>query len=257
MSTYVLITEILHYLAGGMLGLISAGLAGHFGYRSADRLPGESRRPHCVFCLRPFRWYEIVPLFGWLLRPIFFALPCPCGKQRGLWPQPLAEITGFLLGIAAVSLAGWSWAVVPLCLGLGILPAIALVDLFFGLIPDELNIFLGFLGLLWLAASGGDVFLGLITAAGLLAFSLFLALVYSKWRGREVLGLGDVKLFTAAGLWLPVALVPWFLAAAGLIGSIFGLVWKRFGGGKEFPFAPAICLALAGSIFFELATSWD
>jgi leader peptidase (prepilin peptidase) / N-methyltransferase len=255
MSANELIIKIIQCLLGGLLGLASAGLAGHFGYRSADRLPGESLKPHCVFCLRPFQWFEIVPLFGWLLRPAFPSLPCPCGKQKGLWPQPLAEVTGFLLGVVAVALAGWSWAIVPLCLGLGLLPAIALVDLFFGLIPDGLNIILGFFGLLWLIGSGGDVFLGIITATGLLAFSLFLAIVYSKWRGREVLGLGDVKFFTAAGLWLPLVLVPWFLATAGLIGSVFGLVWKRLGGGKEFPFAPALCVALAGCVFYSLTFS--
>ena len=253
MPAHPLAIEILHHLVGGVLGLTSAGLAGHLGYRSADRLPGESRKPQCVFCLRPLQWFEFFPLFGWLLRPAFHTLPCPCGLQKGLWPQPLAEIIGFLLGMIAVALAGWSWALVPLCLGLGILPAIALVDLFFGLIPDELNKFLGLFGLIWLIASHGDIFLGLITVAGLLAFSLFMALVYSKWRGREVLGLGDVKLFTAAGFWLPVLLVPWFLVAAGLMGAVFGLAWKRLGGSKEFPFAPALCLALVGCVFYQLA----
>lgn len=245
---------ILQALLGGVLGLISASLGGHLGYRSADRLPGESRWPACVFCLRPYRLTEILPLVGWLTRRKPLQMPCPCGKQKGLWAQPAAELLGFLLGLAAVLTAGWSWDMVPLCLGLGLLPAIALVDLFFGIIPDGLNLSLGLFGFLWLLMGGGDVYLGMVTAAGLLAFSLFLALIYSKWRKREVLGLGDVKLFTAAGFWLPVLFVPWFMAAAGLLGTIFGLLWKRLGGGKEFPFAPALCVALAGALFYTLVT---
>ncbi len=252
-----LLPQILLYLFGGMLGLISAGLGGHFGYRSADRLPGESRLPHCVFCLRRLRWFEYCPLLGWLLRNQPMSLPCPCGKQKGLWAQPLAEIIGFVLGMAAVALGGWSWSVVPLCLGLGLLPAIAMVDLFFGLIPDEMNVLLGLFGFLWLLTGDGDVFMGIVTATGLLAFSLFLAIFYSKWRGQEMLGLGDVKLFAAAGLWLPVLIVPWFLFGAGAIGAAFGMLWKRAGGGKEFPFAPALCVSLAVCIFYQVyVTGW-
>lgn len=250
MEEHSLAAKILLCFLGGLLGMASAGFCAHFGYRSADRLPGESRWPECVFCLRPFKFIEILPLFGWILRRPAFS--CPCGRRNGLWAQPAAEISGFVLGVAAAALAGWSWKMIPLCLGLGTLPAIALVDLFFGLIPDGLNLFLGLCGLSWLILSGENFYLGLVTSAGLLAFSLFLAIAYSKWRGREVLGLGDVKLFTAAGLWIPVTLVPWFMFASGFLGSLFGFAWRRFGGGKEFPFAPAICAALAGIVFFSL-----
>lgn len=249
-----LFLQILHALAGGMLGLFSASLAGHFGYRSADRLPGESRAPHCVYCLRKLRWREYVPLIGWLFRPAPLLFPCPCGKQTGLWAQPLTETVGFALGVAAVAFDHGSAPVIPLCLGLGILPAIAVIDLFFGLIPDELNLALAFFGFIELATGQGNFFMGLVAAAGLLAFSLFLAILYSKWRGRDMLGLGDVKLFAAAGLWLSLPTIPWFFTIAGATGALFGALWKRGGGGKEFPFAPAICLALAGCVFYQLAT---
>ena len=241
-----------HLLIGGGLGVVSAGLGRLFGTRAADRLPGESRAPECLFCLRPYAWHEIFPLLGLLLRPNAAALPCPCGLRRGLWQQPVVEITGFLLGALAIALTGWSWAVVPLCLGLGLLPAIAMIDLSFGLIPDELNVLLGLLGLVW-TLFAGDVFLSLVTSGLLLGLGLFLALGYSKWRGREMLGLGDVKFFAAAGFWLPALLVPWFLGGAGVAGVVLGLLWRSAGGGKEFPFAPALCLSLTACVFYRLA----
>lgn len=241
-----------HLLIGGALGLLSAGLAGHYGYRAADRMPGESRSPECVYCLRQLQWHEIFPLFGWLLRPNMSALPCPCGSHKNLWSQPAAEIVGLSLGIIAVALSGWSWAILPLCLGLGLLPAIALVDFAFGLIPDELTIMLAITGFLWTAISG-DIFMGLVASAALLGLGLLLALGYSKWRGREMLGLGDVKFFAAAGLWLPLAMAPWFLALSGIIGVVVGTAWQRVFGEKEFPFAPALCSALAGCVIYQLA----
>lgn len=248
------ILPYLHILIGGLVALVAAALAGHFGIRSADRMPGESRLPQCLYCQKDLRWFECLPLVGWLARRRAILLACPCGKRIGQWAQPAAEIIGFLLGATAISLSGLSPATLALCVGLGLLPAIAVIDLMFGVIPDGLNLALGLVGIVWLLLGGGDIFLGLVVASGLLAFSLFLAIVYSKWRGRDMLGLGDVKFFTAAGLWLPVTLLPWFLAAAGVIGAIVGVVWQRISGNKESPFAPALCAALAGCLLYQLAS---
>lgn len=243
---------ILDLLKGGVLGLVAASLATSLGYRSADRLPGESRLPHCLFCMRPLQLHEYFPLFGWLFRSNAKALPCPCGKRKGLWTQPLVELAGFILGIAAILITGWSTVMIPICLGLGVLCGIALIDLAFGLIPDELNFILGALGLTALIIGQGDVFLGLVGTAGLLGLGLLLAIGYSKLRGREMLGLGDVKFFAAAGLWMPLSLIPWFLVISGALGAILGVVWRFFTHSKEFPFAPALCAALAGIIFYQL-----
>lgn len=244
----------LHILIGGLVALVTAALAGHVGLRSADRLPGERRWPQCLYCQKDLRWFECLPLFGWLARRKAVLLACPCGKKIGQWPLPAMEMIGFLLGATVISLSGLSPATLVLCIGLGLLPAIAIIDLMFGIIPDGLNLALGLVGLVWLLLGGGDVFLGLVVASGMLAFSLFLAIIYSKWRGRDMLGLGDVKFFTAAGLWLPIMLLPWFLAAAGVIGTIVGLIWQRVSGNKESPFAPALCAALAGCLLYQLAS---
>lgn len=253
----MVIISLLQILTGGLICMISAGLAGHFGYRCADRLPGESRWPSCVYCFSPLTFIRITPLIGWLMHRGGAALACPCGRRTRLWHQPAVELAGLLLGIVAttgltIESDGWTWMMLPLCMGLGILPAIILTDLSFGLIPDELNLALAVTGFLWLWLSGGDVYAGLLTAGGLLTLGLLLALGYSKLRGREMLGLGDVKFFTAAGFWLPMALVPWFLFLAGVLGGILGFAWRRAGGGREFPFAPALCVALAVLVLVDL-----
>ena len=235
------------------MGLVSASLVQQFGWRSADRLPGESRWPHCVFCLAPLTWQDVFPFFGWLLRPDVLKLPCPCARRTGLWPQPVAEGLGFALGMLGIYLVGWHLLAAPLCLGLGLLPGIALVDLYFGVMPDGSSFILALTGLVWLMLGGGDIYIALMVSASLLALGLFCAVIYSRWRGKEMLGLGDVKFFAAAGLWLEPQMAPWFLALAGLIGAATGLAWQRFGGGKESPFAPALCLSLALCIVYQVA----
>jgi leader peptidase (prepilin peptidase)/N-methyltransferase len=247
-----LIANFLHLLAGGGLGLVAAGLAMAFGWRSADRLPGESRIPQCVYCYRTFTWQDIFPLIGWLLRPDTLSFLCPCGLRKGLWQQPACEIAGFFLGVAAMYLQDWSWGAVPLCLGLGLLPAIALIDFHFGIIPDGHNILLGLMGFLFVLVNDNDIYIAVMVAAILLGVGLFFALVYSKWRGREMLGLGDVKFFAAAGFWLHPHSTPWFLAVGGIVGVAFNLLWQWSGGGKQFPFAPALCAALAGCVLYQL-----
>jgi leader peptidase (prepilin peptidase)/N-methyltransferase len=259
MSSHHIIPLILDHLAGGAMGLVSAGLACHFGMRSAERLPGESRLPRCLFCQRPLEWFEAFPLFGWLLRKDFSEMPCPCGERKNLWLHPVTEMIGAVLGMVAVTCAGahWSWLFLPLCLGLGLLPAIAMIDFSFGIIPDMLNIALGIAGAIWLMATGQDVFLGLVNCGGLLAFGLLLALGYSKLRRKEVLGLGDVKFFAAAGMWLPVMMIPWFLALSGLLGVGLGLAWQKWKKEEIFPFAPALCLALAFCVLFSVIVPMD
>ncbi len=234
------------------MGLVSASLAQQFGWRSADRLPGESRWPHCVFCQAAMTWQDVFPLFGWLLRPDTLSLSCPCTRRKNLWTQPLTEGIGFLLGVIAMYLAGWNPLVVPLCLGLGLLPGLAMVDLHFGLMPDGLSLLIGVFGLIWIALGGGDIYLALMVSASLLGLGLFCALVYSRWRKKEMLGLGDVKFFAAAGLWLQPEIAPWFLVLAGVLGAAMGLSWQRLGGGKESPFAPALCLALALCVLYQV-----
>ena len=247
-----LIAHILHLLAGGGLGLLAAALAHQFGMRSAERMPGDSRAPHCFFCLRRLTWQEISPLFSWILRPDTLQFPCPCGLRKGLWSQPVAEILGLLLGMIGMQIAGWSWMAVPLCVAIGLLVAIALIDFHFGIIPDGLNILIALLGLWWTLASGNDVWLALIVAGGLLVVGLFCALGYSRWRGQEMLGLGDVKFFAAAGLWLQPDVAPWFLSLAGVIGGVSGITWQRLGRGKEFPFGPALCLSLILCVIYQM-----
>ncbi|MDD3370420.1 MAG: A24 family peptidase [Alphaproteobacteria bacterium] len=251
-SNYHVIADLLHILAGGGIGLVSASVAMLFGSRSADRLPGESRRPQCIYCSRPLSWQDATPLLGWLLRPGLRNLPCPCGLKTGLWQQPAAEIAGFVLGMLAMYFQDWSLPAIPLCLGMGILPAIALIDFHFRIIPDELNAALGLCGFFFILARGEDVFLGMISSSILLTLGLFFALVYSRWRRKEMLGLGDVKFFAASGLWLHPHTVATFLALGGIFGLIFNLLWRRISEEKQFPFAPALCLSLFVCVIYKL-----
>jgi len=172
-----------------------------------------------------------------------------------MWLQPACETIGFVLGMVGMYFQEWSFSSLFLCVGLGLMPAMSFIDFHFGIIPDGLNALLGLCGFLFLLTRGDDIFFGLVSASILLGVGLFFALIYSKWRGREMLGLGDVKFFAAAGFWLHPHSLPTFLALSGILGILFNLGWRKISNEKEFPFAPALCLALALCVLYRLAGS--
>jgi leader peptidase (prepilin peptidase)/N-methyltransferase len=126
---------------------------------------------------------------------------------------------------------------------------LALVDAQFHYLPDIGVALAGLAGLLWL---GWQDVLALwadhLAAAGLYGgLALALRLLVSRWKGREALGLGDVKLMAVAGLWLGLAGLPAFLILSGGIGILCLLTARHFGGagqGDAIAFGPALCLAL-------------
>jgi leader peptidase (prepilin peptidase)/N-methyltransferase len=105
--------------------------------------------------------------------------------------------------------------------------AIAVIDWRFFVIPDELSALAIALGLIALGFDdrSGKLALALdASVRGATMAALFLALrfAYRRWRGREGIGLGDVKLAGVAGIWLdwpslPIAVEIAALAALGFI----------------------------------------
>jgi leader peptidase (prepilin peptidase)/N-methyltransferase len=91
--------------------------------------------------------------------------------------------------------------------------AIAAVDARRFIIPDELTAAALALGLVYAAIEDGEIW------AQALAWSVFRGVVpalaflgvragYRRWRGREGIGLGDVKLAGVAGVWLGWSTIP-------------------------------------------------
>src|SRR5262245_34580392 len=84
----------------------------------------------------------------------------------------------------------------------GIVLALAIVDARKHLLPDRLNLLLAAIGagqpLILGAPSAADAALGGLFGALSL---LLIAALFRRWRGVDGLGLGDVKLVAAAGIW--------------------------------------------------------
>ena len=155
-----------------------------------------------------------------------------------------------LIEIAAVVVAGWVVITVPehiaiptVVLGWSLL-CLAVIDIRTMRLPDSLTLPLVVLGLVVTAILSPPLIVPHLVAAlaGFASF-WFIGLVYEKVRGRTGLGLGDAKLFAAAGAWvgpeglLSVLLVGAFLALAGAV--LVAVIKKApLSGATAIPFGP-------------------
>ena len=139
------------------------------------------------------------------------------------------------------------WGMTALGLGLAAaLAAISLTDIRTRRIPDRLSLPLLGAGLLVAAlrpeTGFSDHAIG--AALGYASLALFGG-VYFRLKGVDGLGLGDAKLFAAAGAWAGWAALPQILLIASMTGLAFALLRRLIGRPLYgVPFAPFLSLAL-------------
>lgn len=231
-----------------ILLLVSAPFVGTFLSLVVKRLPRGRAivfgRSSCEACGTGLAWYQMVPLVSWLWQR---GRCRECGARFGPF-YPLVEL-------AALAIAVWSvWMTEPpvsiITAGLGFwLLALALIDYKHFLLPDRLTLPLIPLGLIVIAILNPGRLLDHIGAALLGAAALYaLAHLYRALRGREGLGMGDVKLMAAAGSWVGVAGLPSVLLIASVSALLFlmpeALLKRRLRAGGKIPFGTFLCLGL-------------
>lgn len=209
--------------------ILSGAAVGSFLAAWADRLPrGESivgPRSCCRSCGGQIGWRDLVPVLSWLW------LGGRCRGCGAAIPKRLfyAEVAGMALAILAVWVAQSPAHMVLGAVWLWVLMGLVLCDLAAFRLPDGLTglLFLTGLGLAWedpVRDLPGAV-VGAIAGAG--AFWT-LRICYQTLRGREGLGLGDVKLMAGIGAGLGAMALPVVtLVAAMLAIGVAGIMALR------------------------------
>jgi leader peptidase (prepilin peptidase)/N-methyltransferase len=201
------------------------------------------------------------------------------------WPNSMSRTPGSALPtfeaatmvVAAIATAAASMIVVPGGRGLAgaglacLMIAIAAVDARRFIIPDELTAAALALGLADAAIRHPDGIgeaLALAALRGGIVAAAFFGLwaVYRRLRGREGIGLGDVKLAGVAGVWLDWPSIPIAVEIAALAALAVCLVrWLALGRAisttTRLPFgaflAPAIWIAWLGETMLpQIPSAW-
>ncbi len=228
-------------LAGGLLGAV----IGSFLNVVAHRVPlGESLvspGSHCPGCGAPVRPYDNIPVVSWLL----LRGRCRnCGMR--ISPRyPLVELATAIGFAAVVAVRGFDDDLILELPFVAALIALAAIDYDHKLLPNKIVYPLAAYGVIaTLLVDQDDLVENLIAGAG--AFVFLLAAVIAYPRG---MGMGDVKLAGAMGLYLGLSVIPALLVAF-LSGSLVGVVILAREGAagrkKAVPFG--VFLALGGIV---------
>jgi len=245
-----------------------------------DRIPrGESilGRSHCEYCKKQLRWYELIPLFSFLIQ----GGKSRCCRKKLSLQYPLVEVitgiffviifvipsdTGLLIGsLDALRLLGMTIKEALRLLGMTIkfgiiscLIVVFFIDLKYQIIPDSIQVALFIFVLLFSAISYKlqvtNNYLLLITNylfSGFIVMAPILLLwLVTKGRG---MGFGDVKLAFTMGVLLGIkgGLMALYIAfVTGAVTGVILLIGKKKGLKSKIAFGPFLVIGTVIVLFF-------
>ncbi|MDO8915439.1 MAG: prepilin peptidase [Coriobacteriia bacterium] len=260
------VPEWFFLLSVGLFGLLFGSFANVLVWRFPRGESVVSPGSHCPACDHAIRWHDNVPVLSWLA----LTGRCrDCGERIAV-RYPLVELLSGLLWLTAALRFGFSLRTVVCVAFFYILMVLTFIDLDTYRLPNALVGALAVIGLIGavvsqvtgieaiplLSVSGGGLLgqplvtsaLGALLGAGL---SGGIAALYGRLRGRTGLGMGDVKLLGAMGVFLgPFVLMALFVGS--LLGAISGLL-DAFRRGESaathrVPFGPYLALGGVASV---------
>lgn len=219
---------------GVALALSLGAVMGSFACAVAWRLPRGgnwvSSRSCCPACGVRLHLLDLVPILSWLaLRG-----QCRhCGERISPRYPGVEGITALAFVVPVVTNGGMWVDLLPIWLLVLALMILTLVDISHRFIPDGCTFLVAAAGLLACLLGVSVSFQEALIGAALLGGGTLLV----RWgasaaAGREALGLGDVKLFAAAGLWIGPMAIGWLLALSALAGLAFQCI-RHKGGTKR------------------------
>jgi len=226
---------------------------------------------HCPSCGTPIKPYDNIPVLSWIV----LAGRCRKCKARISAMYPMVELATGLLFLACYFAFGLNAEALKWAIFAALLVVLTVTDLRERILPDKVNFGGLGLGLLlslftrpvdgtasWLAnrlfaypppgvaLSFADALIGAGAASGIL---WLFAEGYFRARGREGMGLGDVKMMAMAGAFLGLQRALLTVLLGSLLGSIIGIAVISIGRkGRDFelPFGTFLGAGAILVVFF-------
>jgi leader peptidase (prepilin peptidase)/N-methyltransferase len=230
-------------------------------------LPASS----CMKCGKEIAPYDNIPVLSWLI----LGGKCRNCKTKISAMYPAVELLTGLLFLACYFAFGPTVDAVKWAVFAAVLVVLTITDLRERILPDEVNFFGLGAGLLfslftrpidgtalWIARrwfdfpppqpilSFADSVLGAVAGSGLL---WVVAEGYFRLRGREGMGLGDVKMMAAAGAFLGLQRTLLTILVGSLLGSVIGILLisiSKKGRDYELPFGTFLGAGALLVLFF-------
>jgi len=196
----------------------------------------------CTSCERPLTWYENVPVLSWI------ALQGRCRTCRApvSWQYPAVEVaTGVMCALTFLAYGWTPLFVVRVVFGCALIVLFA-IDYTHQILPNVITlpgIVVGFVCSLLLPPGWTSSLIGLVIGG---VFPYLIAEGYLRLRGREGMGMGDLKMFAMVGAFLGWPLVWVTLILSSVLGIAIGgtaLLVSRRGMETRMPFGTFIAVA--------------
>lgn len=229
-------------------------------------MPIVNGRSICMTCNRNLRWYELIPLFSFLIQ----SGKCRRCASKISHQYPLVEFgTGLIFTLIAfkflpilhTSYLLYTFLVILFVFVFSLMIVISVYDLRHKIIPDKLVyifIFVSFLSI-FINYSGVGSFLQLPNITSLIAgpvLAIPFALLWLFSKGR-LMGLGDGKLVLGIGWMFGLASGVCTIILSFWIGTIISLTLmflskKKMNMKTEIPFAPFLIISTLITFLFNL-----
>ena len=247
MSNYISIVGINAVILVTVMVFILGLLIGSFLNVCIYRIPLKEdiavERSHCMKCGHVLSWYELIPLFSWIIQ----GGKCRACKAKISIQYPLVELGNALAWLAVLYIWGLQWVTILYCLCASVMIVISVIDERTKEINLALNISIGILGVIRLILDYSHWYYYLI---GMFAISIpfLIIVIISKERA---MGLGDVYLMAAAGLLLGWKEIILATMIGCILGSIIHIIrMKASKKNHELAFGPYLCAGIYLTILF-------
>ena len=200
-------------------------------------------RSHCMSCGNVLKWYELIPLFSFLVQ----GGKCRNCKTKLSVQYPLIELLNGLIYVWIFMAKGFQPESILFCICASVLIVISVIDWRTYEIPFGCNIIIGILGIVRVflnLAHWYDYVIGFFAVSG-----LFL-IIYWITKGRGIGG-GDIKLMAAAGLLLGWQNILLALMIGSIAGSVIHLALMKIQGkDRVLAFGPYLAFGIFISMLY-------
>jgi leader peptidase (prepilin peptidase)/N-methyltransferase len=198
---------------------------------------------HCFHCKEKIKWYNNIPILSYLL----LKGRCFNCKEKYSSRYFFIELIHSISWVLLFYKFGISITFLITAISFSLLLTMSMIDFDHKILPDGLVFSLMGLGLLYSTTKSAIIDSEsaiLQSIIGFLICHTFIS-VYSKIRGKLMMGFGDIKLMTAILTFIPfINVIYGFLIASlsGILFYVFLKVFNKLDEDKTMPFGPFISL---------------
>ena len=232
-----------------IMSLVFGSVFGSFITAISYRLPrNESMwtRSHCPICNKKLKAISLIPIFSWFIQG---GKCLNCGTKISL-RYPLTEIITSILFLLSYLKFGYNYNTILFDFFIVICMIMIVSDIETYTIPDSTQIALLITTLTFIFYNKFDPLYSVFSAIIYFLLIFICGLIVEKWKKKDAIGGGDIKLITICGLLLGIDVLPLFFLFSGLFGLIFGLIWQKVKKNEYFPFGPALITAFLFLVFY-------